>query len=468
MLAEQTAADGPPLDELEPVCHAAKRSWRRSRRRARSTSRSRSRATSSALLRHTRADARLALGASPRAGIALCAWPRRGRCCDGRDYVMPDDVKAVAVPVLAHRLILAPEARSSGVTAAEIWPTPSLHTPVPLAAWPPAHADAARPVRARRLGAALYAVGLGLRHRRGVRARRRPRAGRRRVAFAYVRVGARPMSFVRRGVPRRARRGRRPARCASSCAPRRTASSPLRRRARRRACAAGERPARAARAQRRPAARRLRLPGVPRGRYVLDAATRCGSRTRSASSASSGGSTAASVLLVCPRLCDLDGLFSDAGGPGGSARRCWSAACRLRPARRARLPAGRVAAAACTGRRPPAPAADGQGARGLAARRGRRRARHCAAGLTSARRPTRRSRWRCASPASIAHHLLGSGIRTALVTLGDVRERRSVASIGRLARRARPALGRAGRRGSRRSRCRSPRGAASTPRASGS
>ena len=69
-----------------------------------------------ALLRHTRGDARLALGASPRAGIALLRVAKARALADGRDYVLPDDVKALAVPVLAHRLILAPEARSAGVT----------------------------------------------------------------------------------------------------------------------------------------------------------------------------------------------------------------------------------------------------------------------------------------------------------------------------------------------------------------
>ena len=70
-----------------------------------------------ALLRHTRSSSRLALGASPRAGIALLRVAKARALADGRDYVLPDDVKAVAAPVLAHRLILAPEARSAGLTA---------------------------------------------------------------------------------------------------------------------------------------------------------------------------------------------------------------------------------------------------------------------------------------------------------------------------------------------------------------
>jgi MoxR-like ATPase len=45
---------------------------------------------------------------------------------------MPDDVKAVAVPVLAHRLIVAPEARSSGLTGAQIVHEALDKTPVPV------------------------------------------------------------------------------------------------------------------------------------------------------------------------------------------------------------------------------------------------------------------------------------------------------------------------------------------------
>jgi MoxR-like ATPase len=50
----------------------------------------------------------------------------------GRDYVEPDDVKAVAPTVLAHRLILAPEARSSGLDAEDLVQSVLEHTPVPV------------------------------------------------------------------------------------------------------------------------------------------------------------------------------------------------------------------------------------------------------------------------------------------------------------------------------------------------
>jgi MoxR-like ATPase len=85
-----------------------------------------------ALLRQTRSDSRLYLGASPRAGIALMRVAKARALVAGRDYVEPDDVKAVAPTVLAHRLILAPEARSSGLDAEDLVRSVLEHTPVPV------------------------------------------------------------------------------------------------------------------------------------------------------------------------------------------------------------------------------------------------------------------------------------------------------------------------------------------------
>jgi MoxR-like ATPase len=85
-----------------------------------------------ALLRHTRANTRLALGASPRAGIALLRIAKARALAERRDFVLPQDVQAVAEPVLAHRLILAPEARSSGITAAEVVREAVTGTPTPV------------------------------------------------------------------------------------------------------------------------------------------------------------------------------------------------------------------------------------------------------------------------------------------------------------------------------------------------
>ncbi len=85
-----------------------------------------------ALLRHTRSSARVALGASPRSGIALLRVAKARALAEGRDFALPDDVKAVAAPVLAHRLILAPEARSEGATAEELVAEALEQTPVPV------------------------------------------------------------------------------------------------------------------------------------------------------------------------------------------------------------------------------------------------------------------------------------------------------------------------------------------------
>ena len=85
-----------------------------------------------ALLRATRGDSRLYLGASPRAGIAILRVAKARALADGRSYLEPDDIKAVAAAVLAHRLILAPEARSTGLTGEQIVRETLDKTPVPV------------------------------------------------------------------------------------------------------------------------------------------------------------------------------------------------------------------------------------------------------------------------------------------------------------------------------------------------
>jgi len=73
-----------------------------------------------ALLRHTRDNRNLALGASPRAGIALLRLAKARALVERRAYVTPDDIREMAEPVLSHRLLLGPEARSSGLEAADV------------------------------------------------------------------------------------------------------------------------------------------------------------------------------------------------------------------------------------------------------------------------------------------------------------------------------------------------------------
>ena len=60
------------------------------------------------LLWRTREDPRVDLGASPRAGLMLLRAAKAHAMMAGRDHALPDDVQALAEPVLAHRLVLAP------------------------------------------------------------------------------------------------------------------------------------------------------------------------------------------------------------------------------------------------------------------------------------------------------------------------------------------------------------------------
>ncbi len=68
------------------------------------------------LARATRTSARVALGASPRAAIALLWCARAVAALAGREFVIPDDVKRMAAPVLRHRLMLKPETQIEGIT----------------------------------------------------------------------------------------------------------------------------------------------------------------------------------------------------------------------------------------------------------------------------------------------------------------------------------------------------------------
>ncbi len=63
-----------------------------------------------ALLGRTRLDPRVELGASPRAGLMLLRAAKARALLRGRDHALPDDVQALAPAVLAHRIVMAPEA----------------------------------------------------------------------------------------------------------------------------------------------------------------------------------------------------------------------------------------------------------------------------------------------------------------------------------------------------------------------
>jgi MoxR-like ATPase len=73
-----------------------------------------------AISQATRERPQLRLGASPRASLALLGAAQAWAASDGRGYVTPDDVRAVAVPVLEHRLLLDAEAEIRGVRAGQI------------------------------------------------------------------------------------------------------------------------------------------------------------------------------------------------------------------------------------------------------------------------------------------------------------------------------------------------------------
>jgi MoxR-like ATPase len=117
MLAEQTTE--PPLEHLRPVAGHAELLEAIDAVRGVHVEESMNRYVV-ALLRHTRESRRLALGGSPRSGISLLRLAKARALTEGRDFVVPEDVQALAQPVLAHRLILAPEARATGVTATEV------------------------------------------------------------------------------------------------------------------------------------------------------------------------------------------------------------------------------------------------------------------------------------------------------------------------------------------------------------
>ena len=83
------------------------------------------------LIERTRADSRLRLGISPRGSLALYRMSQSRAAIEGRDYVLPDDVRALAVPVLAHRVLLDTKARYGGAMPQTIIEEALDKTPVP-------------------------------------------------------------------------------------------------------------------------------------------------------------------------------------------------------------------------------------------------------------------------------------------------------------------------------------------------
>ena len=72
------------------------------------------------MITKTRNHPHLFLGGSPRASIAILNSAKAFAAISGRDFVMPEDIKKVIVPVLRHRLILTPEREMEGLTTEKV------------------------------------------------------------------------------------------------------------------------------------------------------------------------------------------------------------------------------------------------------------------------------------------------------------------------------------------------------------
>ena len=367
MLSEQTS--DPPLDELEPVTNATGITDVIDEATRIFVEPSLNRYVVD-LVGQTRSDQRLYLGASPRAGISLLRVSKARALADGRDYVLPDDVQAVATAVLAHRLILGPEARANGTPPQQLVREAVERTPVPADV---SRADRTRSARAaarrrhlsRRLGLRLE-VAVPDRHglalavvgaRIWVEIMRQPVSLRRHLgAREYIEgddVDDRP-------------RGERATQSGPAHARGLRADQQARRAPR------GAEPARAGAPRAlRPPARAARPLPVRRGPGRVRGSVRARAR---------GAEPRRRVdapRLSAPRRARarLLGARRDAG------RRSRRAAAhgRVRPAQRPRVPAGRVAAQGALANDREARRADGEGARGHAARRGRGAARRATA-----------------------------------------------------------------------------------------
>jgi MoxR-like ATPase len=121
---------GSPLDDLEPVSDAAEV--------VKLTHAIRDVHVSDAVRRYavdlvtaTRDNRDLRLGASPRATLHLLRASRAVAALDGREFVLPDDIQALAVPVLAHRLLLSAEAQVARRTTSAVVTDVVASVPVP-------------------------------------------------------------------------------------------------------------------------------------------------------------------------------------------------------------------------------------------------------------------------------------------------------------------------------------------------
>ncbi|HEU5267222.1 MAG TPA: MoxR family ATPase [Jatrophihabitans sp.] len=131
MLAEHAALD--PLDTLTPVSDATEiRSLIAAVRSVYVSDAIKAYAVD--LAEGTRRAVEIRLGASPRATLQLLRAAKAWAALGGREYVIPDDVQYLLVPVLSHRLLLTAEAHVAGRTAADVLARLSHTTPIPAGA----------------------------------------------------------------------------------------------------------------------------------------------------------------------------------------------------------------------------------------------------------------------------------------------------------------------------------------------
>ena len=108
-----------PMDTLTPVCGADEILSMQDQLGSVYASRE-ARNYVATIVAMTRTHPALQLGASPRGSIALLRAAQACALLSNRDYVLPDDIRHMALPVLSHRLILTPEARMKGVSAQQV------------------------------------------------------------------------------------------------------------------------------------------------------------------------------------------------------------------------------------------------------------------------------------------------------------------------------------------------------------
>jgi len=134
MLGEHAAID--PLDSLRPVSDATEvRSLIAAVRQVHVSDAIKAYAVD--LAESTRRAVEIRLGASPRATLQLLRASKAWAALDGREYVIPDDLQFLLIPVLAHRLLLTTDAHIGGRTAEDILAKLAQSTPIPAATGAP-------------------------------------------------------------------------------------------------------------------------------------------------------------------------------------------------------------------------------------------------------------------------------------------------------------------------------------------